>query len=114
MKFAIKDFFSKCDQIRKKLRIWSPLLNKSLMENLIFWAVIDVLIHFKTVKAINKMSFDRSCSELLKEKSILKIFGKLQAVHMHRGATFCKVVEVDRQQTYKNCTTDFVEYFQYS
>ena len=22
-KFSIKDFFSKCDQIRKKLRIWS-------------------------------------------------------------------------------------------
>ena len=33
---------------------------------------------------------------------------------MHRSATFCKVIEVDRQQTYKNCTTDFVEYFQYS
>ena len=28
-KFFIKDFFSKCDQIRK-LRIWSHLLNKSL------------------------------------------------------------------------------------
>ena len=36
MKFFIKDFFSKCDQIRKKLRIWSHLLKKSLMENFIF------------------------------------------------------------------------------
>ena len=36
MKFSIKDFFSKCDQIRRKLRIWSHLLNKSLMENFIF------------------------------------------------------------------------------
>ena len=36
MKFSIKDFFSKCDQIRRKLRIWSHLLKKSLMENLIF------------------------------------------------------------------------------
>ena len=25
MKFSIKDFFSKCDQIRRKLRIWSYL-----------------------------------------------------------------------------------------
>ena len=33
MKFSIKDFFSKCDQIRRKLRIWSHLLKKSLMEN---------------------------------------------------------------------------------
>ena len=28
---AIKDFFSKCDQIRRKLRIWSRLLRKYLM-----------------------------------------------------------------------------------
>ena len=39
MKFSIKDFFSKCDQIRSFLRIWSHLLKKSLMENLIFCAV---------------------------------------------------------------------------
>ena len=39
MKFSIKDFFSKCDQIRRKLRIWSHLLKKSLMKNLIFCAV---------------------------------------------------------------------------
>ena len=39
MKFAIKDFFSKYDQIRSFLRIWSHLLKKSLMENLIFCAV---------------------------------------------------------------------------
>ena len=37
MKFSIKGFFSKCDQIRRKLRIWlSYLLKKSLMENFIF------------------------------------------------------------------------------
>ena len=38
-KFSFKDFFSKCDQIRRKLRIWSHLLRKSLMENFIFDAV---------------------------------------------------------------------------
>ena len=36
--FSIKDFYSKCDQIRRKLGIWSPLLKKSLMENFIFCA----------------------------------------------------------------------------
>ena len=35
-KFSIKNFFSKCYQIREKLRIWSHLLKKSLMENFIF------------------------------------------------------------------------------
>ena len=39
MKFSIKDFFSKCDQIRRKLRIWSHLLKKSLMENFIICVV---------------------------------------------------------------------------
>ena len=39
MKFSIKDFFSKCDQIRNFLQIWSHLLKKSLMENFIFCTV---------------------------------------------------------------------------
>ena len=40
MKFFIKDFFSKCDQIRSLMRIWSHLLKKSLMENFTFCAVL--------------------------------------------------------------------------
>ena len=40
IKFSIKDFFSKCDQIRRKLRIWSHLLKKSLMESFIFCALL--------------------------------------------------------------------------
>ena len=36
MKFSIRDFFSKCDQIRSKLRIGSHLLMKSLIENFVF------------------------------------------------------------------------------
>ena len=39
MKFSIKDSFGKCSQIRRKLRIWSHLLKKSLMVNFIFCAV---------------------------------------------------------------------------
>ena len=39
MKFSIKDFFCKCDQIRIFLRIWSHLLNKSFLQNFIFCAV---------------------------------------------------------------------------
>ena len=33
IKFSVKDFFSKCDQIRRKLWIWSHLPKKLLMEN---------------------------------------------------------------------------------
>ena len=39
MKFSITNFFSKCDQIRRKLRTWSHLLKKSVMENFIFFTV---------------------------------------------------------------------------
>ena len=39
MKFFIMGFFSKCNQIHIFIRIWSHLLNKSSMENFIFWVV---------------------------------------------------------------------------
>ena len=48
MVFSNKNFFSKCDQIRRKLQIVSHLLKKSWMENLIFvqchpelWGFVD-------------------------------------------------------------------------
>ena len=40
MKFSIKDFSNNCDQIRRKLRIWSHLLKKFLTKNWSFCAVI--------------------------------------------------------------------------
>ena len=39
IKFSIKDFFSKCDQIRRKLRICSHLLKKPSMENILFFVL---------------------------------------------------------------------------
>ena len=41
MKFSIKNFLSKCDQIRSFLRIWLHLLKKSLMGNFIFCVMWD-------------------------------------------------------------------------
>ena len=41
MKFSIEDFFCKCVQIRSKLRIWSDLPKKSLIESFIFCAVFS-------------------------------------------------------------------------
>ena len=39
MKFSIKIFFSDCDQMCRKMWIWSHLLEKTLMENFILYAV---------------------------------------------------------------------------
>ena len=49
--FSIKGFFCKCDQIRRKLQIWSHLLKKSLMKNLVFFGLYQSIL-FK-VLAIN-------------------------------------------------------------
>ena len=48
MNFSIKDFFSKCDQIRRKLQIWSHLLKKSFIENF-FFCVVFVSFDFWVV-----------------------------------------------------------------
>ena len=45
MKFSIKYFFSKCDHILRKVRIWSHLLKKSLTENFNFCTVVVVLLY---------------------------------------------------------------------
>ena len=54
MKFSIKDFFCKCDQIRRKLWIWSYLLKKSLMENFIFCAVFILSL----ISAVDMFGFN--------------------------------------------------------
>ena len=48
IKFSIKDYFSKCDQIRSFWRIWSYLLKKFLMENFFFSAVTNNAFHTNT------------------------------------------------------------------
>ena len=40
MKFSIKDFFGKYDQIHRKPRIWTHLVKKCLKENFIICAVV--------------------------------------------------------------------------
>ena len=48
IKFSIKDFFSKCDQIGSFLRIWSHLLKKSLMDNFFFVQCKSQLLHLES------------------------------------------------------------------
>ena len=59
MKFSIRDFFSKCDQIRSFLQIWSHLLQKSLMENFTFCAVYFKCLNIsRTCDATSKAGQD--------------------------------------------------------
>ena len=71
MKFSIKDFFSKCDQIRRKLRICSHLLNKSLMKNFIFCAVCIKVFSLKKTS-----TFFLEIESLQQNQSLKFIFWK--------------------------------------
>ena len=42
MKFSIKDFFSKYEQVHSLQLIWLHLLEKSLRENFIFFYAVQV------------------------------------------------------------------------
>ena len=59
MKFSIEDFFSKCNRIRSKLRIWSHLQEKSLIEN------------FSFVKWCFLGSFSEIAESFISEKKLL-------------------------------------------
>ena len=72
VKFSIMDFFSKCEQNRRKLRIWSHLLKKSLMENFIFCAVAtDVFFHFGNTWYCSNKTVILSLSRFLSSRLIL-------------------------------------------
>ena len=78
MKFSIKDFFSKCDQIGRKLWIWSHLLNKSLMKDYIFCAVSVWIISCMNIRFVNNrlpISCHSSCSTKYKTMSFDTLTG---------------------------------------
>ena len=52
VKFSITDFFSKCDQIRSKLRVWSHLLKKSAMQNSIFCTVSNTVLIYENICSV--------------------------------------------------------------
>ena len=85
MKFSIKYFFSKCDQICSFLWIWSHLLKKSFMKNFIFCAM--------TAKLFNILAkiYDRSF--LWKLIMAFPHFRKKIST-IHRTVTLCFLKEL--------------------
>ena len=75
MKFCIKDFFIKCDQIRSFLQICSYLLKKPFMENLIFCVVYQSLYFLKCnwYQPILLFSLNTSCKIFKELKKILSV-----------------------------------------
>ena len=92
MKFSLKDFFSKCDQIGSVLRIWSQLLTKYLMKTLFFVqcglrvrvVFLDQVDQVQLQKHLGlfldpKLSFDENIQCILNKTSkIIELIRKLQ------------------------------------
>ena len=95
MKFSITDFFSKCDQIRRKLRIWSHLLKKSIMENFVFCVVL-----------LRKLSTDNSCQNLYKNVYLKgrNFCGRNSCGKYFHGTYFCNFA--------LKCRIKFCDFFQ--
>ena len=85
IKFIITDFFGKCDQIRRKLLIWSYWLKKSVMENLIFCAVLHC--NFIAVTA-QKIKF--SIKDF--HKNFLRIWSHSLKKSLLENFIFCTVI----------------------
>ena len=72
MKFSIKDFFSKQDQICSFLRICAQLLKKSVMKNFIFCAVF-VPVHL----------FSKDLSKCIKIYKKYHLFPNFEKIKLH-------------------------------
>ena len=79
MMFSIKDLSRKCEQFPRKLRIWSHLLEKSLMENFNCCVVIG-----QRVSKIfwERLSFRSSLPEVFLWKGVSKISSKFTGEHL--------------------------------
>ena len=106
MKFSFKDFFSKCDQIHRKLRIWPHLLKKSLMENVIFCPVIEAQKLFTTGAMITFRSARKLRSYLLNIRSLRADYWLLQVQYAKR----CKVCEnIPETSTFTHLGSKYVQ-----
>ena len=99
MKFSIKDFFSKCDQICRKLWISSHLLKKPLMDNFIFCAVKRFLIlNILTIVIVQSLpqSFIQN-SVLCRKLSSDKLFSIIALIGLTEYSLCYDQTEVLRQ-----------------
>ena len=97
MKFSITDFFSKCDQIRRKLRIWSHLLKKSVVENFIFFVQCFFVGSFVAVY------IHRTCNIVsdyfLGTSLIISIMLEIVYQGFERPLTVCFIIKTNIRET---------------
>ena len=88
MNFSIKDFFSRYNQIRRKLRIWSHILKKSIMENFIL----------QIVDCKKNLLFQAT-----KRKSVfIHCFNNFIEIALRHGCSPVNLLHIFRMSFYKN------------
>ena len=80
--FPFKDFLSKCDQIRRKLQIWSHLLKKSLMENIFLAVCCDVQEKYSIFTLFN-LFFHLYTIHRTNKDEIKKLFFSVNIIVQH-------------------------------
>ena len=114
MKFSIKDLFSKCDQIRSFLQIWSHLLKKSLMGNLMCSVNDDPAeLHTGKNKAvINNFKYAKQISSkwqtLLPDKLKTAAFHLLSKIHKPNNRGKPALISMD---CLTNRISEFVDHY---
>ena len=106
-KVSFKGLFSKCDQIHRKLRIWSHLLKKYLMENLIFCVVVfdyfyqNLLIDVWKSPEYASRNFEKeSISEAVSRKCAVKmVFLKISHNSQENACVRVSFLIIFRPQT---------------
>ena len=106
MKFSIKDFFSKSHHICRKLRMWSHLLKKSIMENFIFSAVTHScsnlegqIVFIKQIKSLSihhlqKFTIQKQPPEVFCKKGVLGNFTKFTGKNLRQSLFFNNVASL--------------------
>ena len=88
MKFSMKDIFSECDHIRSFLRIWPHLLKKPLMENLIFFCIVDIIVII-IISIIFYMWCFYCCFKNFEDLCFVNYFWALKNFHVISVFGFC-------------------------
>ena len=110
MKFSIKNFFSKCDQIYKKQRIRSHLLKKSSLGNFIFCAVNSVSESF--IK-FNRSSITLSRSLFTSSANIVKTSSLPVSIAIYVNILFSLIVQIHAYFPLSNCSTNVLKLWIY-
>ena len=109
--FCIKDFFSKCDQIRSHVchshnQIWCHLLKKNLMKKTLIFCT--VIISFALIE--KRDLEQKQPPEVFYKKGVLRNFIELTGKHLYQSVFFNKVACLNKTLWRRCFPVNFVKF----